>query len=135
MKEINVIIIGIILLILWKIQQTQRQPLPPQKIIKRVVYDNTPLSTIPLNKKINTTVNCNTNIVECNNDSDCFSACISGKGGDTKCLHGFCGYQINSSFFCQNNGRPVTSSLFNYVHCLCPPEFVGHNCEIENKMI
>ena len=91
-------------------------------------------------------VDCNTNILECNSNKDCSSKyCIKLEGYDKAiCKNGLCKYVLpaqsssssSSTTLCHNGG--ILTSFFsygrNYTTCICPDQYLGNFCEIKNEM-
>ena len=97
------------------------------------------------NNQSKKSVDCNTNILECNSNEDCSSKyCINLLGYDKAvCKTGLCRYvlpaQSSSSattMLCQNDG--ILTSFFSYgrniTTCICPDQYIGNFCEITNEM-
>lgn len=89
-------------------------------------------------------IDCNTRIIECDNDSDCSRFCVkwvledySGEN-DAVCVNGLCSYSFeNSSSPCLNGGTPISHFSFgrNVIRCVCPDKYLGKFCQISNTMI
>lgn len=85
------------------------------------------------------TVNCNTNMIECETDKQCSQYCMGITGySKALCRNGLCKYKSAlSGETCRNGG--TLASFFNYgrnyTTCMCPKEFLGDYCEIPNQMV
>lgn len=105
------------------------------------VYDGSTLSSPAKKKKLYPVhflakkVDCHSNVVECNNDSDCQSNCLTYKNHKRKCSNGLCIYN-NSKTLCENGGQIASYFSFGRIinGCICPESFIGQFCQIPNKM-
>ena len=85
---------------------------------------------------------CNSNLVECKNDTDCKNNCIQITNYQKRvCISGLCQYVKKSSKtpLCQNGGQMTTKmSTFMYgrliTSCICPENYIGLYCQIPNEM-
>ena len=90
-------------------------------------------------------IDCNTRIIECDNDSDCTRFCVKwvledyyNRENDAVCVNGICSYLFeNSSSPCLNGGTPTSHFSFgrNVIRCVCPDGYLGKFCQISNIMI
>ena len=116
-------------------------------INKVVFYDGSSLSNQAQKKKKknissvqdlarNRKVDCNSNIIECDHNSDCHSKCIYYYTRKTSCINGMCGYKNNTKSMCENGGQ--IASYFSLgrtiTACICPDNFIGPFCQIPNEM-
>ena len=107
----------------------------------RLFYEGKSLS-FSAKKRITTTsatnkapLDCNSNIIECSNDKDCQSACLSMPNHLRKCITGLCHYR-NKHSLCSNSGQITSTFLYGRLvtACICPEKFIGLFCQTRNEM-
>ena len=111
--------------------------------LKYIFYDCNHLIQIP-KKKISSIqsdkkVNCNSNVIDCQNDQHCIKKCIKLNDGKLKrkCIKGICNYSDTKSQSCKNGGFPTTYFEYGRIvtGCICNDNnYIGKYCDISNVM-
>ena len=108
---------------------------------EKILYEGSHLYE-PAKKKIydGKKLDCNCNLLECNEDSDCNAKCLSMPNyNNTKCLNGLCVYIKNKNQpYCENDGQVTNYFTLGrmIIGCICNDEgkFIGRFCQIPNLM-
>ena len=85
-------------------------------------------------------LDCNCNLLECNEDSDCNDKCLSmPRYNNKKCLNGLCVYiKDEKRPYCENNGQVTNYFTLGrmVIGCICDGDgkFIGRFCQIPNLM-
>ena len=94
-----------------------------------VHYDGLPLTKLA-KKKNNLPkrrVDCNCNLIECNEDCDCRDWCLPIPIDKPKCMNGLCVYVRDKNSPCQNGGQITTYFTIGRVMigCICNDDYLG----------